>query len=335
MSYILEALQKSEQDRQNQNTPSLTAQYDAQALAPPRKPRYAWWLVAALGVLLAALVVVFLIWFMNPPDPVGAGHPAAGDRLTAEMARPSSNPPPAPSELAATPAPASADMPEPEEQITHAAGTDTGQTSTPIPDLAANQANADEEQNAKSASNDDAAAELPASKSPPVDPRIAALYSNPPADEPEYEFADNLEYQLEPSTPSDTEHSTDVAQLVEPTVVPGQEQSEPGPAVAPLVEENTESPEIPGSVVDGGFMAIEQLPDTIKSEIPPIRYIAHVYSGSNKAGFAILNDQKLEPGDKLADELYLEKVDKDHIVMSFRGYFFRLMAMQNWDGFNR
>ncbi len=80
-------------------------------------------------------------------------------------------------------------------------------------------------------------------------------------------------------------------------------------------------------------MSIEQLPDTIKSEIPAIRYVAHVYSGQNKAGFAILNDYKLQAGDKLADELYLEKVDKDHIVMSYRGYFFRLGAMQNWPGF--
>ena len=80
-------------------------------------------------------------------------------------------------------------------------------------------------------------------------------------------------------------------------------------------------------------MTIQSLPDAIKSEIQPIRYIAHVFVDDRLQGFVVMNDIKLRPGDRLAPELYLEKVAADHAILSFRGYFFRMQAMQDWPGY--
>lgn len=305
MSYILDALQKSEQDRQQgKQAPSLANQFEAQSLTL-KKPRMIWWLVGVLAVVLMALVGAFIFWFIQPaqqPSRVSP-EPAAVSSLYDTASQPLSVSPPV-VDTQVRPAPPSATA----EYVPPTAVPEPTPTPAPIPDQK-------------------------------VDPRIADLYNTPKAVEPEFVYADEEEYPIADTAPPSSVNKTEevaAVTLTSPKVVKGNPVSEPGPAVAPTLAEESSTAEtepVPGSVVEGGFMSIEQLPDTIKSEIPAIQYGAHVYAGSNKAGFAILNGKKLQSGGKLADELYLEKVDKDHIVMSYRGYFFRLPAMQHWEGF--
>lgn len=80
MSYILEALKKSEQERQIGHVPDLSIVQETPARAAPRWPR---WLLAAL--LLNAFVLVFLAWrvwdarmsaAVSPEPPTAATVPA-------------------------------------------------------------------------------------------------------------------------------------------------------------------------------------------------------------------------------------------------------------------
>lgn len=313
MSYILDALQKSEQDRQNQQTPSLTTQYETKALTI-KKTNWIWWLIGVLSLALIALVVAVIVWFLNPNESrqntvqqsplVAVETPPQTPAQTATPVQPAAH---ASSSDASTPKTDPLEINTPESTSTA--------DSIASPTLVSQE----DQRQAKAAA---------------IDPRIAELYTAPKAVEPEFVYADEKEYQLSENQPP---QAVEPKKITSAPVAKGNPESQPGPAVvteetavdtAPIAQ--ADNP-VPGSVVDGGFMSIEQLPDTVKSEIPAIRYVAHVYAGTQKKGFAILNDAKLQAGDKLDDELYLEKVDKDHIVMSYRGYFFRLPAMQNWD----
>ena len=283
MSYILDALQKSEQDRQNQQTPSLTNQYDTQSLTPLQKPRLIWWVVAGLAALLIALSAAFVFWFLQPAKPT-AYTPAAIARVS-----PAELPLPQPDTQPATP---------PATPEAHAPAPPKAQ---PIPETkATSESQPTSEANWESATQQPP--EQPAAKTEPLDPRIAELYSSPPAVEPEFVYADDNRYQLaaddtptalpakaEPSAqaienaPSPKAPEPAAPRISQPPVTAG---SINPTTTAPTTEQESATivaSDNAGGVVEGGFMSIEQLPDTIKSEIPAIRYVAHVYSGQNKA----------------------------------------------------
>jgi general secretion pathway protein B len=64
MSFILDALKKSETERQRQNTPGFADVPDA--TSPPRAPRWLWVLGGLLGINLVVLLGVMLRPELNP-----------------------------------------------------------------------------------------------------------------------------------------------------------------------------------------------------------------------------------------------------------------------------
>ena len=74
MSFILDALKKSETERQRQNTPGFADVPDA--TSPPRAPRWLWILGGLLAINLVVLLGVMLRPELNPttatPAPTGA-----------------------------------------------------------------------------------------------------------------------------------------------------------------------------------------------------------------------------------------------------------------------
>src|SRR5271168_199509 len=88
MSFILDALKKSEFERQRQTEPGLM---DAR-IAHRRRPLPVW--AVLLGLLLGINIVVLLVLLMRSPNqrstPADAAHgnPAAAGAATADMARP-------------------------------------------------------------------------------------------------------------------------------------------------------------------------------------------------------------------------------------------------------
>lgn len=109
MSYILEALRKSDQQRQRGATPINLA--TPAATPPARPPRH--YRNGLLALLLLALGIT--IGWLRPwqPTATGAPVPAAADTMPVAPARPVPAPPPVP--LVVAPAPAM-NMPVPEER---------------------------------------------------------------------------------------------------------------------------------------------------------------------------------------------------------------------------
>ena len=70
MSFILDALKKSETERQRQNTPGFADVPDA--TSPPRAPRWLWVLGGLLGINLVVLLGVMLRPELNPTTAIPA-----------------------------------------------------------------------------------------------------------------------------------------------------------------------------------------------------------------------------------------------------------------------
>lgn len=129
MSYILDALRRSQAERERGRVPGLDAQPGAGAAPPPPRPRvpWRWWLAALLGL---AAVLALWAWRTQPnavpaAPPMPAANSSAADAAVATA--------PAPPPAASTPAPTALAPAAPELPVVVSAPP----TAAPAPALAA------------------------------------------------------------------------------------------------------------------------------------------------------------------------------------------------------
>lgn len=79
-----------------------------------------------------------------------------------------------------------------------------------------------------------------------------------------------------------------------------------------------------------GIDNISDLPSHVLRELPTIDVSAHIYSSFAGKGFAIINGAKTYSGGHIGRDVFLEKIEQDTLVFSYRGYFFRMDAMSSW-----
>lgn len=293
MSYILEALQKSEQERQQQATPTISAVHDGDFIIRRKKIHIAWWFVMVLTILLVVLLGIII--FRKPAPLVAPASPTnttnlASSAPTNTLVTPTSNqnPPPRVAESKVQEVPnqtAAQNTQDNTAQQTTVLKTEPNRSQSAIDRLY--QASANQQSNANQQS-------------------IAITES------PQSSFQELTQPKVT---------SVDLTKPQSQT----NKQTAPTKAAVAAIEE------APKELIP----LIYDLPDAVQSEIPPINYIAHVYSSDASKGFVIINNVKLVPGRQLQGELYLEKVSQDFIIMNQNGYLFKLPAMTNWNGFGR
>src|SRR5450755_3688449 len=113
MSFILDALKKSESDRQRQSGPAL---FEVK-VTPPR-PRFPYWALALAALLVINIVIGAWVFLRHPPTadaPVSAAAPAATAAPLSIAAPAASIAPPiaAPAPAATAPVTPAANQPEP------------------------------------------------------------------------------------------------------------------------------------------------------------------------------------------------------------------------------
>jgi general secretion pathway protein B len=118
MSFILDALKKSENDRQRQSGPAL---FEVR-VAPPRS-RFPPWAIALVALMVVNLAVIGWLMFRKPAATAAAATPAVSPVTGVPVTPPATTPAPAgpPAQLAtapvtAPPAPAAAYVPPPAPQ---------------------------------------------------------------------------------------------------------------------------------------------------------------------------------------------------------------------------
>ncbi len=75
---------------------------------------------------------------------------------------------------------------------------------------------------------------------------------------------------------------------------------------------------------------VSEIPDHIQQAIPSIDYSAHVYAIDEGTGFVVLNGSTRYPGDRVGADIVVKEIRDDGVVLSYQGTEFSLNAMRNW-----
>ena len=75
---------------------------------------------------------------------------------------------------------------------------------------------------------------------------------------------------------------------------------------------------------------ISEMPESLQAAIPSIEFSAHVYAFDASAGFVILNGSTRYPGDRITADIIVEEIIEEGVVLSHKGQLFRLDSMRDW-----
>ncbi len=287
MSYILDALRKSEQQRQRGAAPTLLAAQAADAA--PRRPAVLWY-----GLLVAALlgmgvaIGVLRPWEAEGPAPQSsAAMPSDGGALR----------PPEP--VAVTPAePVAGRSPE----------AVTGKPSVPGAVRSPEPVTADRRL-------PEATAPLPSSVPAPAPVEVAGRAERqasvlPSATQPAPVAAGEALKAQVPARSSSAPAASSAT-----TSGPANKAPPPAPE-RPLVARAADA------APQRAVVPFAELPVSIQQEIPKLSILFHLYSGNPKDRLVGINDRMLREGDAVEPGLGLEQITPDGMILNYKGYRF-------------
>lgn len=300
MSYILDALKKSEQERPPGPVPDLFTVHGPQP-APPRKPVRA---IVAVLLFLVVLAISLWAWIGTGGREEGAARPPVAASLPARVEAPAA--PQAP-RVAVVPAPAplrpAVGLRTPPDGKALPSGAAVVRKNVPASKIAAQPAQAPVK---------------PARKSPPV---VAA--SPAPAQVSPVEPAPPLAVPATsplPATPPMSGTSPvpapvkETPVIVQPTVAL--------PAVAQVAAPEQDPP------VDGRVLNLNDLPAPVRAELPKLLVSGHVWSDEPGLRLLSVDDRLLHEGDEAAPGVSLQEITQAGAIFVYKGWHFRVAGRQ-------
>lgn len=291
MSYILDALKKSEQQRLAVGVPSLNS---TQAVPiESGSTRRNWQLVAV--VLLAANAGALGWWLASGPD-----RPRSVPAQQAAAAQPSA-------------APAPAMLPEPPASAPPSVSSPAAATeSVPAP--------------AQPASLPPLSSQVTGEVSPPASvplaERIPPAGQSAPRLRQDQTFAGRKllpERTISPSAPRDSALSGPAER--NPAVTPSASTSAPSgtPRATPPSEQ---VPAAAAPTASSGVVAFGDLPASVRNALPPLE-IGGYAEGPGGAAMLVVDDHLVREGDEVGPGVRVVKISPDGAVFSYRNYRFR------------
>ncbi|MEE4638882.1 MAG: general secretion pathway protein GspB [Wenzhouxiangella sp.] len=289
MSYILDALRKSERQRRLGQPPDLDAAPSTdESDRPQRSGRLKWAAGAALLVLLATVGGIY--WYIEQRAPVAFDQPLVGEQVV---------PPPAQS----PPAP-------PDEPTAEAAGADAGA------DQAQDTEEAGQRRTRSVADRRSPSHQRPVtSVSRPAPARPGAVATPPPV-VPEGE-RERLVADAETARRLIEERSATAARQ---TTAPSRTSDRAGES-----ESNPALETEPGWEPDRAeYVEVWELPLAIRRELPELHLSIHVFSAEPAERFVLINGERRREGDSLGEGARLTEISRRGAVVDFRDYRFLL-----------
>ncbi len=296
MSYILDALKKSDKQRQQRHVPGLnTVQIE---LPPGRRKKASWPLPLAAIVLVNVVVILFLVLRQDQsvPEPQSVSH--APDRSQSETSqeRPTDiAPQSAPELVPVSQEPIPADRAD-SEDTNSVAGMAEGEP-PPWQERAGDQeqgpeeANPGPEQDGSAEAAQEIAPEVPSTLVPEEDFAIATELDSAEAVTPADEYFENQDLQ-----------QAQLALLAAPT-----DSSFSGPQTS-LVKK---------------ALHIYQLPEDIQQQLPKIHIDAHLfYKDKPSSRFASVNGKIMREGHSLTPNLKVAEITTKGVIFSYQKYLF-------------
>lgn len=269
MSYILDALKKSEQERGHGNVPGVQTIHSASISY--RDDKRSWW---PYILITAVLLNIAVIIFFNM------------DRFETQRASPD------------TAGPLSSQPVENESAI-QAGMSATATSAKNHQAMASQQTDVQNEPPATTASSQ----ANPGNRSASVENAA----SDSKADD------DNTE-DWEMITPATTQYSP-----------PASQQNQGDTA-------NTDSAYAPVAAIaePTGIIDYNELPESIKTQLPAIIISAHVYSSNPSQRSIVINNDFMEEGEYLIDDMVLHEITREGAVLNYRGILFHYGAVSSW-----
>jgi general secretion pathway protein B len=313
MSFILDALKKSESDRQRQTGPAL---FEVK-IAPP-KARFPVWAVA-IAVLLGVNMII-VGWLL-------LRRPAHGDVTTASV-------------------PAQNDTAQPISGMQQPASPASAQWSGNAPPTAAQSANTaygtngampGAQMTGQPGAPGNPAANGPGSAYPTGSPNVAQGQWSPPPGQTQPGIP-NGNGQPPPQTSGMTQGGgMSDRDIREPTLAGNVKNSAGGANSAPEPGSNPDdyapATESSGSLLfkghikrgtESGLPLYQDAATIAGSNIPQLRLDLHVYAAKPEDRFALINMHKLHEGDSTPDGVRVENITPDGVIMSHNGAKFLL-----------
>jgi general secretion pathway protein B len=322
MSYILDALKKSDQKRQEGKVPDLQTISEETKIARPKR---LLWPLLLTGVLLANAAVISL-WFFTrdskEPEQVAAQQPSSAKEAAptpaVQVAPPVTAKPPAP-QPAVPVVPALPGIPafQPGRTVDPVV---VGQPQSPMiqPDTKAAKISTSKQTSASRPT----AGETPQTGQPPM-----PLLRPTPAITP----GEVVVAAAPPGQPA-LETALDQPPAVEADVLEEPIEEEESPPEDLMPEESLDSHAQPEKSSKAGqqdpskknVLDIMQLPGPVQSKLPNFHISAHFYSANPPSRLASVNGRIMREGQNLSPGLTLQEITQDGLIFSYEGHFFQV-----------
>jgi len=287
MSYILDALKKSDNERQKGAVPDLQSQhtvYPGFGAKQKKKPKAVWIVLLSIIFVAASVTALFLVAPYMPfsLQIIQKDSATAADTITAEQRKKVHTSP--------SPSPQAPQAAVPEQQ-TPPQTTDNSMAAKPeqVQQPVQLPAKADQQQKADTANQPVPRAEAPQKATPRQTVEIS-----PPSQPKQQEQPTQLpEAKLEPVTRPPTE---------EPT--------------------SEETDDTPGSQDSLPYLA--ELPQDVRTSLPELSFAGHTYSAEPSNRMIIVNNQIKREGQWVEKGLLLEQITWDGVVLNYQGLRFQV-----------
>jgi general secretion pathway protein B len=91
-------------------------------------------------------------------------------------------------------------------------------------------------------------------------------------------------------------------------------------------------PQDADEVMPGKVTRLSELPADVRRDIPSIDFSGHLYSSNPKVSYVFVNDGRpVFEGQQIVDELFLHKITPGGVIVKFRGYLIEVGVLQNWN----
>jgi general secretion pathway protein B len=300
VSYILDAIAKSEHDRQQQEVPG------AHTLALPvgseQRPRRVLSYLVVVALLLN--VIVLVIWMQSDWSLLNWFSLSQSDAIDqpTDQAVVSDNSS-ATNQIISVDAAATVASPNSTVKIDHSASNLAAANASP-PKLIA--------QTDKTVSTSESLVE-------PKDETIA--------DPPKIEA--DLEGESELTPPQHVTETPSVEDTASVRIEPDKLSNKIHPG-----ELANQSPggQDAGEVMPRKVSRLSELPTDVRQDFPSVYFSGHLYSSNPKLSYVFVNNgRSVFEGQPIEDELFLHKITPTGVIVEFRGYLIDVGVLQNWN----
>ena len=136
--------------------------------------------------------------------------------------------------------------------------------------------------------------------------------------------------QLQASKPSPVSTATTAEQSAREAAQEKDTATKATPAVSKTMTERPEPQTAAAAYDSEDIIDFQELPESIKQQIPTITISAHVYSSNPLQRSIVINNNFMEEGEYILDDLVLHEITRDGAIFNYHGTLFNYGVVSGW-----